>query len=52
MSELKGEGFAYFAWHRLHWPHHPECRGINDPFRACGYVWKRRAFFYLVPDAV
>jgi len=33
-----GEGFAYFAWHRLRWPSWDDCRGIRDG-RVCELYW-------------
>jgi hypothetical protein len=41
-ADRRGEGFAYFAWHRLRWAHNKGCRGINDPVTFCGDTWENR----------
>lgn len=34
-----GEGFAYFRWHCLVFPH-SECRGWRDPANDCRRWWQ------------
>lgn len=38
-NDLQGEGFAFFRWHVLEFPH-SECSGLNDPLNDCDRWWE------------
>lgn len=38
-AETVGEGFAYFAWHRLRWPYPCYCRFKRS--HVCHREWTR-----------
>lgn len=37
---MNGEGFAFFRWHTLRYPHIEECPGSYERYRFCLDEWR------------